>query len=270
MFPNELQARKDIVYYSHKTQAHGFVSATDGNLSIRLDDDHVLITPSSLRKEDMTIDDPIVINMKGELVAGTKKPSTEYKVHLEAYKQRPDVRAVIHAHPPRVIAFSITNTPFNTCILPEVVVNLGNVPIAPYATPSSDELPASMSDLIRESDSVILARHGSVTVGITMDEAFKKLEKLEHNAEILIWAHLLGGPTSFSDNQLADLNNLRSFYGVKSKSLSCSISTPPKASLAKAEPAPPQYQEIQAPTYRSNNDLDALVSEIVARVKKQL
>jgi L-fuculose-phosphate aldolase len=127
-----------------------------------------------------------------------------------------------------------------------------------------------MGDLIRQSDSVILARHGSVTVGVTMDEAFKKLEKLEHNAEILIWAHLLGGPTAFSDNQLADLNNLRSFYGVTSKSMSCSIAPSPRVGSTKQEPAQPPYKEVEAPTYRSNNDLDALVSEIVARVKKQL
>jgi L-fuculose-phosphate aldolase len=286
MFPNELQARKDIVYYSHKTHAAGLVSATDGNLSVRLDADHILITPSSLRKEDMFIEAPIVINMNGEVVAGDRKPSTEHKVHLEAYRQRPDIGAVIHAHPPKAIAFTIAEVPLDTCMLPEVVVTMGNVPIAPYAAPSTDALPESMRELIQQADVLMLARHGSVTVGPNLADAFKKLEKLEHNAEIMIYARILGGPKPFSRGQLEELQNLRSFYGITTQQIACAtpnaangtiqpVATKPYRPSATSPRGPYDDGEAQAPTYRSTGgghetEIDALVNEIVARVKDRL
>ena len=307
MFPNELQARKDIVYYSHKTHAAGLVTATDGNLSVRLDDQHVLITPSGLRKEDMHIDAPIVIDMDGNLVAGDRKPSTEYKVHLEAYQQRPDVKAVIHAHPPKAIAFTIAGAPLDTCMLPEIVVTMGEVPIASYAAPSTAALPESMRELITKSDALMLARHGSVTVGPSLSEAFKRLEKLEHNAEIMIYARMLGGAQPFSENQLQELQGLRGFYGINTQQIACAApgtrpahgsSTPPAQHAPQpAPPAQPQPAasaadnnaanrkdhfggwhdgEAQAPTYRRSGngahepEIDELVDEIVARVKQRL
>jgi L-fuculose-phosphate aldolase len=317
MFPGELEARKEIVRYSHKVHAAGLVSATDGNLSIRLDEHHVLITPSSLRKEDMYIEAPIVIDMQGNPVSDTRRPSTEYKVHLEVYQQRPDVRAVIHAHPPKAIAFTIAEAPLDTCILPEVVVTMGEVPVAPYAAPSTEALPQSMRDLIRHSDALMLARHGSVTVGSDLGDAFKKLEKLEHNAEILIYARILGGARSFSGEQLEELQGLRDFYGIKTTAVACNRPAPasaarvptaakapavaplaygaPQAPAAPLAPAAPQAPaaaprwtpddggEEQAPTWRggagspsagsipvATDEMDALVEEIVARVKRRL
>ncbi len=255
MFQSEIEARKDIVRYSHKVQAHGLVAATDGNLSVRLSADRVLITPSSLRKEDMFLEAPIVIDMNGNPVDSDRRPSTEHKVHLEAYRQRGDIRAVIHAHPPRAIAFTIAEAPLDTCVLPEVVVNLGNVPVAPYATPSTEDLPASMRDLIRESDALMLARHGSVTVGSDLSEAFKKLEKLEHTAEILIYARLLGGAKSFPLEELNRLQGLRDFYGVKSKAVAC---------------ARDPINEKRPGEETADVDIDFLVEEIVKRVKANL
>lgn len=280
MFPNELEARKAIVKYSHKVHAGGFVSATDGNLSVRLDENHVLITPSSLRKEDMYVEAPIVIDMNGAPVNDTRRPSTEYKVHLEAYRQRPDVRAVIHAHPPKAIAFTIAEMPLDTCILPEVVVTMGEVPVAPYATPSTEALPASMSELIRRTDALMLARHGSVTVGPDLGDAFKKLEKLEHNAEILIYTRILGGAKPFSGAQLEELRGLRDFYGVKTQAIACATPNYRGATpIAPATTGPHgtgRADEEQAPTYRggevsmSEDQLEELVNEIVARVRRRL
>ncbi len=295
MFPGELQARKDIVFYSHKVHAEGLVCATDGNLSIRLDNDHVLITPSGLRKEDMYVEAPIVIDMDGEPVGDSRRPSTEFKVHLEAYRQRPDVRAVIHAHPPKAIAFTIAEAPLETCMLPEVVVTMGDVPVAPYATPSTTALPESMRDLIRQSDTLMLARHGSVTVGKNLADAFKKLEKLEHNAQIMIYARILGGPKPFDQSELARLEGLRGFYGVETQHIACSppaseTKSPHQINVDTWRPGAatannaPRWQrnaetspdgEAQAPTYRrpdldSDGTIDSLVDEIVARVKQRL
>lgn len=295
MYPTELEARRQIVTYSHKTQAHGLVSATDGNLSVRIGEDRIVITPSSLRKEEMTIDDPIVIDMAGELVAGDRRPSTERKVHLEAYRRRPDIRAVIHAHPPKAIAFTIAEAPLDTCVLPEVVVTLGSVPIAPYATPSTEDLPASMSDLIARSDVVMLARHGSVTVGSDLSDAFKKLEKLEHNAEILIYSRILGGAKPFADSDIERLQGLRDFYGIRNTSIACATGAGRPEAQGSASPSAipaSAWGPVEAPTWRgaatgcaaapgsahvadgtwtpSEAQMNELVDEIVRRVAARL
>lgn len=261
MYQSELEARKDIVYYSHKVQAHGLVAATDGNLSVRIDGDRVVITPSSLRKEDMFLEAPIVIDMNGNPIGTDRLPSTEHKVHLEAYRQRDDIRAVIHAHPPRAIAFTIAEEPLNTCILPEVVVNLGDVPIAPYATPSTQELPDSMRELIKNSDALMLARHGSVTVGKNLSDAFKKLEKLEHSAEILIYARMLGGAKPFPEQELDRLYGLRDFYGITSKTVACTNTSGGTGGSRTATGGNTDMLDV---------DIDLLVDEIVKRVKKHL
>ncbi len=221
MLPTERDARAQIVWYSHKVHAAGLVCATDGNLSVRLDDGQLLITPSGIRKEEMTEADPIVIDMEGEPINDSRRPSTEYKIHVEAYRRRPEIRAVIHAHPPIAVAYTLAEASLDTCMLPEIVVGLGRVPIAPYATPSTDALPQSMRELIRHSDVVMLARHGSVTVGTSLSEAFARLEKLERSAEILLAAHALGGAKPFSRDQLEELHGLRGFYGVSGAVVPC-------------------------------------------------
>lgn len=218
---DETRAREEIVAYSRKLHAAGLVCATDGNLSIRLDGDRVLITPSALRKEDMFLEAPILIDMNGEPLHEKRRPSTEYKIHLEAYRQRPDIHAVIHAHPPRAIAFTLTDTPLDTCLLPEVVVTVGRVPVAPYARPSTEDLPASIRDLVARTDVVMLARHGSVTLGGSLGEAFIKLERLEKSAEILMYAHQLGGTRPFSPQEMKELQELREFYRVTTQIIPC-------------------------------------------------
>ncbi|TVR91653.1 MAG: class II aldolase/adducin family protein [Spirochaetaceae bacterium] len=265
---NEIEARKQIVYYSHKVHAQGLVCATDGNLSIRLSEDRVLITPSGLRKEDMTVEAPIVIDFQGNPIGDSRRPSTEYKVHLEAYQRREDVKAVIHAHPPKAIAFTIAEVRLDTCILPEVVLTLGDVPVAPYATPSTEDLPNSMSDLIARSDAVMLARHGSVTVGATLSDAFKKLEKLEHNAEILIYAHSLGGAKPFSSEDIHRLQGLREFYGIKTQAQACSYRPSGSASGA-ANPQCEMNNErsVSRDFSPGTSEFEALVAEIVRRVR---
>ncbi|SIQ14915.1 L-fuculose-phosphate aldolase [Alkalispirochaeta americana] len=212
-------AREEIVYYSKKVHASGLVCATDGNLSYRLDQDRFLITPSGVRKEDVSGEMLLVMNMEGAVLEGEGRPSTEYKLHREVYRQRPDVTAVIHAHPPKAVAFTIAGKRLNTGLLPECVVALGNVPLAPYALPGTEELPRSMAELICLSDVVLLARHGSVTVGSSLGEAFKKLEKLEHCAQIQLYAELLGGPQPFSTREISDLEGLRGHYGISNRTM---------------------------------------------------
>jgi L-fuculose-phosphate aldolase len=215
------EARQEIVTYSHKVQKYGYVSATDGNLSIRLDERHVLITPSGLEKGEMTVEDPIIVDMEGNKVEGKGKPSSEGKLHLEVYHARPDIDAVIHAHPPVSIAFTVAGLPVDTCLLPEVVVTMGAVPTSSYATPTTEEVPQSIRHLILESDAVMLARHGSLTIGKNLKSAFKILEKIEHSAQIAMYARMLGGPVPFSREELDKLYALRRPWGVEKELPDC-------------------------------------------------
>ncbi|WP_181015295.1 class II aldolase/adducin family protein [Alkalispirochaeta sphaeroplastigenens] len=213
-------ARREIVHYSRKVHASGLVCATDGNLSLRLDDSRFIITPSGVRKEDISEEMLLVMNMEGDVLEGEGRPSTEYKLHREVYRRRSDITAVIHAHPPKAVAFTIAGRRLDTGLLPECVVTLGNVPVAPYALPGTEALPRSMTELICLSDVVLLARHGSVTAGTSLGEAFKKLEKLEQCAQIQLYAEALGGPKPFSSREIADLEGLRGHYGVNSRTMS--------------------------------------------------
>ena len=282
------EARQEIVKYSHKVQQYGYVSATDGNLSMRLDENRILITPSGLEKGEMTLEAPIVVDMEGNKLEGEGKPSSEGKMHLEVYKLRPDVNAVIHAHPPKCIAFTIAGQPVDTCLLPEVVVTLGAVPTSRYATPTTDEVPDSIRDYIMKSDAVMLSRHGSLTVGKDLKSAFKILEKMEHSATIAIYARMLGGPVPFSSSELQKLYDLRKSWGVEKNPLECtdagSCSIQPKERLSEAGMpantcASYSYDEIAAasqqrepaqPAAVDDIDMERLVDLIVERVKSQL
>jgi len=277
-----LEARQEILKFSHKVQQYGFVTATDGNLSIRLDENRILITPSGLEKGEMTLEAPIVVDMEGNKIEGKGKPSSEGMMHLEVYKLRPDINAVIHAHPPKCIAFTIAGQPVDTCLLPEVVVTLGAIPTSSYATPTTNEVPESIQEYILRSDAVMLSRHGSLTVGKDLKSAFKILEKMEHSATISLYAKLLGGAVPFSKDELEKLYNLRSAWGVKTAPLNCtdagSCSIQPTERLSEAaiptntckiynynEPADGGRNEVF-----EDVDIKKLVDIIVEKVKKQL
>jgi len=219
----ERTARREMARFSQIIHREGFVAATDGNLSIRLDDRRILITPSGIRKEEMTPEAAVVIDYDGNVVSGQGRASSEKKIHLKAYEERRDVMAVIHAHPVYSIALTVAGVPIDTCLLPETVVTLGAVPVAPYATPSTDELPQSIEPFVRDSDVVMLARHGSLTMGKDLGTATKLLEKLEQAAQISYYATLLGGATRFSTPELERLQGLRGFYGVETQQLACSL-----------------------------------------------
>ncbi len=265
------KARQDIVTYSHKVEQYGYVSATDGNLSVRLGEDRVLITPSGLAKGEMTLDAPIIVDMDGNKVEGEGKPSSEGKMHLQVYRLRSDVNAVIHAHPPKCIAFTLAGIPLDTCQIPEVVVTIGHVPTSEYATPTTEEVPAAIEKLIMQSDAVMLARHGSLTVGKTLSAAFKLLEKMEHTATISLYARLLGGIKPFNQEEMQKLYNLRPSWGVNYTPPSCDMFVARKSPDSEQRPPCPGAQSSSADQRNMVDiDLDKLVDIIVERVKKRL
>jgi L-fuculose-phosphate aldolase len=174
----------------------GYVAATDGNLSARLGPDRLLVTASGVSKGFLGNDDLVVIRPDGKPVSSYRgwgrQPSSEIAMHLEVYRQRSDVEAVIHAHPPLATAFSIAGMSLARCVLPEVIVTLGSIPTTDYATPGTGEVADSIRLAVRDYDAVVLAHHGSLTVGSTLWEAYLRLEKVEHTAQITLAAHQLG------------------------------------------------------------------------------
>lgn len=199
---NEDSLRALICRVGALMHQRGFIDATSGNISARLDENRVLATPSGLAKGFMTPEQLIVVDMDGRRVDTPNaanadlRPTSELAMHLECYRKRPDVSGVVHAHPQTAVALTIADYDFNQCLIPEVVVTMGYVPITPYATPASIENRDAITVLIENHDVILLAHHGSLTVGKTVWEAYLLLESLEHNANILYRVAQLGGARS--------------------------------------------------------------------------
>ena len=170
------------------------LTANDGNISVRLGDEQILITPSGICKGRMRAEDLLVLDMKGNVISSQadRAPSSETPMHLEVYKQRPDVRAVLHAHPVFATVLSVSDQPFPVDVLPEILLTIGNVPTTRFATPSSHEDADAIRELIREHDALLLRQHGSLTVGVDLNEALTILERIEHVAEVFWRAQMLG------------------------------------------------------------------------------
>ena len=198
----EHELRREMVRVGRLLWERGFVAATDGNLSVRLGSDRLLVTPSGVSKGFYEAEDLLVLSLDGQLVARYgnrgRRASSEIAMHLEVYRQRPDVQAVVHAHPPHAVAFSIAGVSLARCVIPEVVVTLGSIPTTGYATPGTDEVPGSIRQAIQDYDAIIMTHHGSLTVGKSLWEAYLRLEKVEHTAEITLVAHQLGRVNTLS------------------------------------------------------------------------
>lgn len=189
----ESDLRVELIDICRKLAAKGLIAATDGNVSCRVGEDRLLITPSGTAKGDLRAVDLLLADLDGQVVAGATRPSSEIRMHLLAYRMRPDVRAVVHAHPPMLTAFTLAGVPFTAEALPEVWLTIGRTPTAPYATPSTDEVPDSIAGLVQDHQAILLERHGSLTFGNSLREAYLRLEKLEHAAHTLFFARLLAG-----------------------------------------------------------------------------
>lgn len=201
-------SQKEMIRVCRKLDALGFVPATDGNISARLDGKRILITPSMLRKGDIKESQLLVTDLQGKVLAGRGKPSSEIKMHLYAYKMRPDIKAIVHAHPPFATAFAAAGLDLRAPLLPEVVLTVGPVPLARYATPSTEEVPRSMAPLIKEHQALLLANHGVLSLGQSLEEALQRMERVEHLAKISFLAQALARPKYLDKKQLQGLLDL--------------------------------------------------------------
>lgn len=209
MFIDEGKAKSEIVEVGRRLYYKGFVAGNDGNISFRINDNEILITPTGVSKGFMSEDEIVKVNFEGKIISGHFKPTSEIKMHIAAYKKRSDVFAVVHAHPPKATAFAITGVELNKITLPEVIFTLGAITLSEYGTPSTDEIPRNVSKCIDKSDAILLSNHGALTVGKDLMDAYYKMETLEHFAEISIYTRLLGNERVLSKEQTDELFRVR-------------------------------------------------------------
>ena len=214
---SESDLREAICQAGRRMYARNLVAATDGNLSARLGEDRFLCTRSGVALADMQPVDLVIADANGEKLEGDGKVSSEFFTHLAAYEERPDVSAVVHAHPPKAVALTLAGVSMEDYTLPELVVALGAVPTAPYATPGTKEGADVVRDLIRHCDGLLLDRHGALTVGESVVDAYRKMEKIEHAAESLFAAHVLGRVRTMDEGEIERLLKSRADYGVSGK-----------------------------------------------------
>ncbi|HEX67732.1 MAG TPA: class II aldolase/adducin family protein [bacterium] len=210
----ESELRELIVEVGKRLWVRRFVAANDGNISVRLNEKEILCTPRNVSKGFMTPDIIIKVDITGKVLSSlpSYEPSSELKLHLAVYKEREDVNAVLHAHPPYSTSFAVAGIPLDKYVLPETIIMLGSVPIAPYGTPSTDELVASIKPFIKEYNAVLLANHGAVTWGEDLMDAYFKMETLEHSAEIIFHSHQLGRMNVLPQEQVKKLFKLKEKY----------------------------------------------------------
>ena len=212
---SESELKQDLVEIGRRIWLRGYVAANDGNISVRIGPNEFLCTPTGVSKGFMTPEMIIKINGAGEVLSGEWRPSSELKMHLRVYHERPDVNAVVHAHPPVSTAFAVAGIPLNKKFLPEVIVTLGEIPLTEYATPSTDEVPEAIAEFIKDHDAVLLANHGTLTMGSDVFNAYYKLETMEHYANISLAARQLGGERELSPERIAQLMEVRRKMGIK-------------------------------------------------------
>jgi L-fuculose-phosphate aldolase len=219
--PREPELRDGIVEVGRRLYARGYVASNDGNISVRLDDARILTTPKSVSKGFMTPAMMVVTDLEGRKLSGERDPSSELLMHLEVYRNRPDVRAVVHAHPPLATGFAVAGIPLDRAVLAEVITTLGSIPIARYGTPSTQELPDAVRQYIKAHDGLLLANHGALTVGHELFAAYYKMETIEHFARISLVARMLGGERLLSQDEVLRLQGLRGSYGIASPAPIC-------------------------------------------------
>jgi L-fuculose-phosphate aldolase len=217
----EEQIRADIVEAGRRLYARAYVASNDGNISARLDDTRLITTPKSVSKGFMTPDMMVVVDYDGKKIAGDRDASSELPMHLEIYRNRPDVNAVVHAHPPIATGFAVAGIPLTRAVLAEVVTTLGSIPIAEYGTPSTAELPEAVRKYIKAHDGLLLANHGAVTCCRSVMTAYYKMETIEHFAKISLVARLLGREHLFSRDEVERLQGLRGMYGIAAPAPLC-------------------------------------------------
>lgn len=219
MTENHAEMKELICNIGHRLWQLGFVAANDGNISVRLEDSLYLTTPTGVSKSLLRPEMILLVNENGEVLDGNEKykPSSELPMHMRCYRERPDIRAVVHAHPPTATGFAIAHVPLDSYTMPEAIIFLGSVPIAKYGTPSTNEIPDAVSEYLPNHDAILLENHGALTVGVDLMTAYYKMETMEHFAKVSLVAKQLGGEKELSKEQIQGCLDLRNKFKVPGK-----------------------------------------------------
>lgn len=215
MSEGEQQFREDIVRTGRLMYERGWMAASDGNLTVRLSSDRMLATPSGVCKGSLHVDDLIICDAAGNKISGAGEPTTEMQMHVTIYQERPDVQAVVHAHPPISTGFAVAGRALNLALMPELIVSMGSVPLAEYGQPGTPALADGMLPYVGKYNAILLANHGAVCYGDNITQAYLRMETLEHMARIALVAEMLGGPKVLPRNEVERLFESRTKYGVR-------------------------------------------------------
>src|SRR3954453_9075193 len=210
---SEFKLKEQICEIGRRLYNKGFAAANDGNITVRLNDKELLCTPTMVSKGFLKPEDICKVDYEGKQLAGTRKRTSEVLLHLIVYKHRPDVQSVVHCHPPHATAFAVAHEPIPKCVLPEVEVFLGEVPIARYATPGDQRLPNTIVPYVKDCNTLLLANHGTVSFGPTLENAYFNTEIINAYCRILILSRLLGRGNYFSEGQTREQRALKKRLG---------------------------------------------------------
>jgi L-fuculose-phosphate aldolase len=227
--PNEI--KKEMCEIGRRVYQNGFVAANDGNFSVRVTDDVFYCTPTGVSKGFMTPDMILKVDGCGNLLEPSAgyRPSSEFKMHLGIYAGRPEVKAVVHAHPPIATAHACCGLPLNTMVMPEVIIALGEVPIAKYGTPSTMEIPEAVKPFLNDYQAVLLENHGALTWGISLMTAYYLMETLEYWAKINLYCRQLGGLNELDSGQVTKLMDVRKQMNIKGRHPLCKELSQPES-----------------------------------------
>jgi L-fuculose-phosphate aldolase len=218
---NERDIKRRIAELSRHAYERGYIGPGDGNISARVGKDRVAVTPSGVHKGRLREEDIIVITVHGEKISGKGKKTSEYLMHELCYLERPDIGAVVHAHPPIATALALAGVSLAQCVLSESCITLGAILTAPYSTPTTDEVPNALRPIVRCTNAIILNRHGSLTLGRTLDEAYDRLEIVEHSAKITHAARALGPVTPLPEPEVRKLQDIARAFGIPQPPETC-------------------------------------------------
>lgn len=229
---SERKQREEIVRYGRMLHQRGFVAAMDGNLSVRRDDGQILVTPTCVSKGAMRPADLVIVDPEGNRVAGRRQVTSEIGMHLLIYRMRPDIRAIVHAHPPTATGFAAAGIPLTEPLVCEVVIGLGSIPLAHYGTPGTSELAKTLEPFVPRYDAILMSNHGVVAYADTLEHAYMKMETVEHFAQIALVTHLLGRQQPLKQGEIDKLLIARTkYFGAK---IASSLPLPPCSSPEKA------------------------------------
>ena len=214
--PTERKYREEIVRYGRMLHEKGYVAAMDGNLSVRLKQDRILVTPTGVSKGAMKAPDMVIVDLEGKKVSGRRNVTSELGMHLLIYRLRPDIQAIVHAHPPTATGFAAAGIPLTEPLVCEVVMGLGCIPLARYGTPGTSELAQTLEPYVPGYDAILMSNHGVVAYGDTLEHAYMKMETVEHFAQIALVTHLLGRQQPLKDVDIEKLLLARTkYFGAK-------------------------------------------------------